>query len=407
MKTLSLSGAGCTSGGFGMLCLLTGAWWVYKFLKRKMEIMLKQKFFKRNGGLLLQQELASTEGNIDKSKLFTSKELETATDHYNTNRILGQGGQGTVYKGMLEDGKIVAIKKSKVIDESKVDEFINEVAILSQINHRNVVKLLGCCLETEVPLLVYEFIINGTLFQYLHDQNEEFPITWEIRLRIAIEVADAVSYLHSAASIPIYHRDIKSTNILLDGKYRAKVSDFGASRSMSIDQTHMTTQVQGTFGYLDPEYFRSSRFTEKSDVYSFGVVLAELLTGERAIRVTNFEEDKSLAAYFLRAMKEDSLFEILDAHVLKEASQEDIVTVAKLTNRCLNLNGKKRPTMKEVAVVLAGIKACDGTSNIIQESVESDIAESYETGESFTESYTDSVTIPVDADPLISKNGED
>ena len=110
---------------------------------------------------------------------------------------------------------------------------------------------------------------------------------------------------------------------------------------MAIDQTHMTTQVQGTFGYLDPEYFRSSRFTEKSDFYSFGVVLAELLTGERAIRVTNFEEDKSLAAYFLCAMKEDSLFEILDAHVLKEASHEDIVTVAKLAKRCLNLNGKK------------------------------------------------------------------
>lgn len=154
---------------------------------------------------------------------------------------------------MLVDGKIV--KKSKIIDETKVEEFINEVVILSQINHRNIVKLLGCCLEIEVPLLIYEFIPNGTLFEYIRHQNEEFPITWEMRLRIAVDVLGALSYLHLASSMPIYHQDIKSTNILLDEKYRTKVSDFGTSRTMADDQTHITTQVHGTFGYLDPEYF--------------------------------------------------------------------------------------------------------------------------------------------------------
>ena len=145
--------------------------------------------------------------------------------------------------GMLIYGKIVAIKKSKVIDEGKLEEFINGVVILSQINHRNVVKILGCCLETEVPLLVYEFNPNGTLSQYLHDQNEEFPTTWDMRLRIATEVARTLLYLHSAASTPIYHRDIKTTNILLDNKYRTKVADFGTSRSIVVDQTHLTTVV--------------------------------------------------------------------------------------------------------------------------------------------------------------------
>ncbi|KAJ4718219.1 putative Kinase [Melia azedarach] len=399
---------GSISGGLGMLFLTIGTWWLYKFVKQRKETKRKQKFFSRNGGLLLQQEISSTDGNIEKTKVFTSKELEKATDNFNMNRILGQGGQGTVYKGMLADGKIVAIKRSKVMDESKVEEFINEVVILSQINHRNVVKLLGCCLETEVPLLVYEFVPNGNLFEYIHDQNQDFPITWEMRLRIAVEVSGALSYLHSAASIPIYHRDIKTTNILLDDKYRAKVSDFGTSRSMAIDQTHMTTLVHGTFGYLDPEYFRSSQFTDKSDVYSFGVVLAELLTGEKPIRLINSEEDKSLAAYFLYAMKENRLFEILDARIIKDGRKDDIITVAELAKKCLNLNGKKRPTMKEVATELLGIRAWSEPS-VTQESfkevnyAESEINSSrnFETG-----SLSDSATFSVDVDPLISNGDE-
>nr|DAD29465.1 TPA_asm: hypothetical protein HUJ06_030933 [Nelumbo nucifera] len=234
-----------------------------------------------------------------------AEELGKATDQYNENRVLGQGGQGTVYKGMLSDGRIVVIKKSKILDESKLEQFINEIVILSQINHRNVVKLLGCCLETEIPLLVYEFISGETLFYNIHHKNEDFSLSWDNRLRIATEVAGPVAYLHSAASIPIYHRDIKSSNIFLDDKYRAKVADFGTSRSIAIDKTHLTTIVQGTFGYLDPEYFQSSQFTEKSDVYSFGVVLVELLTGEKPISYTRPTEGRNLVTYFISSMDEN------------------------------------------------------------------------------------------------------
>ncbi|KAL8495055.1 hypothetical protein ACS0TY_019275 [Phlomoides rotata] len=344
------------SSGAGTLLLLTGAGMSSKVIRKRIKANRKKKFFKHNGGLLLQQQLSSNDGGAERIKLFSSKELAFATDRYNDNRILGRGGQGTVYKGMLPDGRIVAVKKSKKMEEAYIEVFINEVVILSQINHRNVVKLLGCCLETEVPLLVYEFISNGTLFEHIHDQNDEyFPLSWKMRVRIATEVASVLSYLHNAASVLIYHRDIKSTNILLDDKYRAKVSDFGTSRSISIDQTHLTTKVLGTFGYLDPEYFQSSQFTEKSDVYSFGVVMVELLTGEKAISKVRAETGKSLATHFLHSMEENNLSDILDPEILKEGRMEEIVAVAKLAKRCLNLTGKRRPTMKAVSAELVGI----------------------------------------------------
>ncbi|KAK5802297.1 hypothetical protein PVK06_029883 [Gossypium arboreum] len=398
---------GCSTS-IGTLFLLLATWSVYKVLKRKQKIMLKQKYFKRNGGLLLQQHLSRNEGNVEKIKLFTSKEMEKATDYYNENRILGQGGQGTVYKGMLIDGSIVAIKKSKMVegkkfDEKKVEQFINEVIILSQINHRNVVKLLGCCLEAEVPLLVYEFIPNGTLYDLIRNQNEELPLTWEMRLRIAIEIANALFYLHSAASAPIYHRDIKSSNILLDDKYRAKVSDFGTSRSVALEQTHLTTRVQGTFGYMDPEYCRTNQFTEKSDVYSFGVVLIELLTGQKPISANESEQVRSLVSYFLNSMQENSLFSILDPMVVKDGPEQEIIVVALLAKRCLNLNGKKRPTMKQVAMELELIKASGGT--VIEdcgdeESEIDDMIHSWDTNPSSSMSRTiptDSVTFPLNS----------
>ncbi|KAG4128368.1 hypothetical protein ERO13_D09G016600v2 [Gossypium hirsutum] len=385
----------CCSTSVGTLLLLLATWSMYKALKRKPKTLLKQKFFKRNGGLLLQQHLSSNEGNVEKIKLFTSKEMEKATDSYNENRILGQGGQGTVYKGMLIDGSIVAIKRSKMVegkkfDEKKVEQFSNEVIILSQINHRNVVKLLGCCLEAEVPLLVYEFIPNGTLYDLIHNQNEELPLTWEMRLRIAIEIANALFYLHSAASARISHRDIKSSNILLDDKYRAKVSDFGTSRSVALEQTHLTTRVQGTFGY-------------KSDVYSFGVVLIELLTGQKPISANQSEEVKSLVSYFLHSMQENSLFSILNPMVVKDGPEQEIMVVALLAKRCLNLNGKKRPTMKQVVMELELIKASGGT--VIEdcgdeESETDDMIHSWDTNPSSSMSRTiptDSVTFPLNS----------
>ncbi|KFK44736.1 hypothetical protein AALP_AA1G296300 [Arabis alpina] len=336
----------------GLLLLVIGMWLLCQANKKRRVAKQKRKFFKRNGGLLLQQQASFLQGSVNRTKLFSSRDLEKATDKFNASRILGQGGQGTVYKGMLEDGIIVAVKKSKALEEENLEEFINEIILLAQINHRNVVKILGCCLETEVPVLVYEFIPNGSLFDHLHNPSEDFPMTWDIRLCIACEVADALSYLHSAASIPIYHRDVKSTNILLDEKHRAKVSDFGISRSVPIEDTHLTTIVQGTVGYVDPEYLQSSHFTGKSDVYSFGVLLIELFTGEKPVSLLRRQEVRLLGTYFLEAMRNDKLPEIIDARIKEECDQEEVFAVANLARRCLSLNSEHRPTMRDVFIEL-------------------------------------------------------
>ena len=184
--------------------------WLYLIVKQRKLIKLKQWFFEQNGGLILQQKLSREENLVETTKIFTMEELKRATNNYDETLIIGRGGFGTVYKGFLPDNRIVAIKKSRIADESQIEQFINEVVVLSQINHRNVVKLLGCCLETQVPLLVYEFVPNGTLFEYIHNESMASTILWETRLRIAVETAEALSYLHSAASPPIIHRDVKS-----------------------------------------------------------------------------------------------------------------------------------------------------------------------------------------------------
>ena len=305
----------------------------------------------RNGGLLLKQQMFSEKSQLH---IFTSNELDKATNNFSDDNIVGRGGFGTVYKGILSNQVVVAIKKAQRVDQTQMEQFVNELIILSQVNHKNVVRLLGCCLETEVPLLVYEFITNGALFHHLH--NTLAPMSWDKHLNIAVETASALAYLHLAANIPIIHRDVKSSNILLDKNFTAKVSDFGASRPIPYNQTHVTTLVQGTLGYMDPEYFQTSQLTEKSDVYSFGVVLIELLTRKKAIMDGMMEDVRSLALQFSMLFHQNKLLDIVDPEVAEEAVMRHVETIAKLALRCLRLKGEERPRMIDVAIELEALK---------------------------------------------------
>ncbi|KAL3845640.1 hypothetical protein ACJIZ3_003043 [Penstemon smallii] len=342
----------------GVIVVLLVICLIYLELKRRSSNKDKKRNFLQNGGTLLQQKLKQIERNTARL-IYSLTELRKATNNFHDSMIIGQGGFGTVYKGIIEN-KIVAIKQSKEVSSNQVDQFVNEIVVLSQINHKNVVKLIGCCLEGQVPLLVYEFISNGTLYEHLHCKqpkttNVDF-LNWDRRLNIAVETAGVLSYLHSDAFTTIIHRDVKSSNILLDNNFTAKVSDFGASKLVHLDQTHLTISVQGTFGYLDPEYMETGQLTEKSDVYSFGAVLVELLTGMRVVSRNRPEEEKNFIVFFLSKLRGKRLFDVLDDGIVSEENKEQLTQVANLAQVCLNRKGKDRPTMKEVAMELGGLK---------------------------------------------------
>ncbi|KAL6847115.1 hypothetical protein ACP4OV_022968 [Aristida adscensionis] len=315
-------------------------------LQRRKHRKEKDEYFKQNGGLKLYDEMRSKQ--VDTFRILTEKEIKKATDNYSASRVLGCGGHGMVYRGTLDDGKEVAIKKSKVIDDDCREEFVNEIIILSQINHRNIVRLLGCCLEVDVPMLVYEFISNGTLFEFLHENDQKPPIPLDLRLNIAIQSAEALAYIHSSASRTILHGDVKSLNILLDNEYNAKVSDFGAS-ALKSNKDDFIMLVQGTLGYLDPETFVSQHITDKSDVYSFGVILLELMTRKRALYTDISNEKKALSHTFILMFEQNKLQNMLDCDIINAEAMAVLEKLAELAMHCLSPRGDDRPTMREVA----------------------------------------------------------
>ncbi|XP_071684447.1 LEAF RUST 10 DISEASE-RESISTANCEUS RECEPTOR-LIKE PROTEIN KINASE-like 1.2 isoform X3 [Lolium perenne] len=291
---------------------------------------------------------------------FSYEELEEATDSFNENRELGDGGFGTVYKGYLEDGRVVAVKKLYNNSYRRVEQFVNEAAILARLRHPNLVMFYGCTSkESRDLLLVYEFVQNGTVADHLHGHRaQERALPWPLRLNIAIESAAALTYLH-AIEPPIIHRDVKTNNILLDGDFHVKVADFGLSRLFPLDVTHVSTAPQGTPGYVDPEYHQCYQLTDKSDVYSFGVVLVELISSKPAVDITRQRNEINLAGMAINRIQKCQLEELVDLQLGYEsdpATKKMMTMVAELAFRCLQQNGEMRPPIKEVHDVLRAIK---------------------------------------------------
>ncbi|KAK7359917.1 hypothetical protein VNO77_01885 [Canavalia gladiata] len=319
------------------------------FAKRRSSLLRKQVTVKR-----LLQEAAGNSSVL----LYPYKEIERATNFFSDKHRLGTGAFGTVYAGHLHNDEWVAIKKIKYRDTNSVDQVMNEIKLLSSVSHQNLVRLLGCCIEGGEQILVYEFMPNGTLSQHLQRERGGV-LPWTTRLKIATETANAIAYLHSAIDPPIYHRDIKSSNILLDYSFQSKVADFGLSRLGMTETSHISTAPQGTPGYVDPQYHQNFHLSDKSDVYSFGVVLIEILTAMKAVDFGRPQSEINLAALAVDRIRSGCVDDIIDPFLEPHRDAWTLYSVhkvAELAFRCLAFHSDMRPTMTEVAEELEHIR---------------------------------------------------
>lgn len=289
------------------------------------------------------------------AKTFSAIDIERATDNFDTTRILGEGGFGRVYSGLLEDGTKVAVKVLKRDDQQGGREFLAEVEMLSRLHHRNLVKLIGICTEERFRCLVYELIPNGSVESHLHGINKEStPLDWDARIKIALGAARGLAYLHEDSSPRVIHRDFKSSNILLEQDFTPKVSDFGLARTaMDEESRHISTRVMGTFGYVAPEYAMTGHLLVKSDVYSYGVVLLELLTGRKPVDMSQPPGQENLVAWARPLLtSKEGLESIVDPSLGANVPFDSVAKVAAIASMCVQPEVSNRPFMGEVVQAL-------------------------------------------------------
>ncbi|XP_059458616.1 probable receptor-like protein kinase At5g24010 [Corylus avellana] len=289
----------------------------------------------------------SLESNLNLGLKMPFAEIQFVTNNFNNKSLIGKGGFGIVYSGTFRDGRKVAVKRSEPGSNQGLPEFHTEIMVLSKIRHRNLVQLIGYCDDRSEMILVYEFMENGTLREHLYASDKP-PSSWKQRLEICIGAARGLQYLHKGSAGGTIHRDVKSTNILLNENLVAKVADFGLSKTGPLDETHVSTVVKGTFGYLDPEYFKSQQLTEKSDVYSFGVVLLEVLCARPPIDPVLQREQVNLAEWAMICKKKGLLEEIVDPSVKDQIDPSSLRKFIETAEKCLQDCGADRPNMADV-----------------------------------------------------------
>ncbi|KAM0020624.1 putative protein kinase RLK-Pelle-CrRLK1L-1 family [Helianthus debilis subsp. tardiflorus] len=288
---------------------------------------------------------------------YSLSDIQLATKDFDEERVIGHGGFGKVYYGHIDEERgsstSVAIKRLDSMSNQGAPEFTTEVEMLSKLRHAHLVSLLGCCDDGEEMILVCEYMPNGTLYHHLHNSNT--PLSWMQRLRIGIGAARGLDHLHTGVGTQhgIIHRDVKSSNILLDEDWAAKISDFGLAKLCQTNQTstYVHTGIKGTFGYLDPEIFMTGKFTRKTDVFAFGVVLFELLSGKHAI-LPEEDDDLSLARWAQNCVKERNMDQIVRDEIRETVSPKSLKEFAQIAYCCLHSDPKERPTMSEVVVTL-------------------------------------------------------
>ncbi|XP_071694132.1 probable receptor-like protein kinase At2g42960 [Rutidosis leptorrhynchoides] len=284
---------------------------------------------------------------------FTLRDLEQATRRFSSENVVGEGGYGVVYKGTLINGTEVAVKKLLNNLGQAEKEFRVEVEAIGHVRHKNLVRLLGYCIEGTHRMLVYEYVDNGNLEQWLHgDVRECGALTWEARMKVLLGIAKALSYLHEAIEPKVVHRDIKSSNILIDHDFNGKLSDFGLAKLLDSGESHINTRVMGTFGYVAPEYANTGMLNEKSDIYSFGVLLLEAVTGRDPVDYNRVANEVNLVEWLKMMVGNRRAEEVVDPNLDPKPSTHALKRALLVALRCVDPDSEKRPKMSQVVRML-------------------------------------------------------